>query len=92
MIKKIKSLNYMQGHWVTAKICMKFICPIYAGSFFSFNFYHITPCLQLAHPHNPQLAEPCLFSPIDHPARPIGCGGSNQSELLASPDSPSPCA
>ena len=60
-----------------------------------------SPCPQVAHPHNPQLAEPCqifskkeglLFSPIDHPARPIGRGGSNQRELLASPDSPSPRA
>jgi hypothetical protein len=36
--------------------------------------------------------EGLLFSQIDHPARPIGRGGSNQRELLASPDSPSPCA
>ncbi len=36
--------------------------------------------------------EGLLFSPIDHPACPIGRGGSNQRELLASPDSPSPCA
>ena len=61
----------------------------------------ITPCTQVAHPHNPQLAESCeffsykeglLFSLIDHPARPIGGGGSNQRELLESPCSPSPCA
>jgi hypothetical protein len=53
-----------------------------------------------ADPHNPQPAEPSffsikeglLFSLIDHPAHPIGRGGSNQRELLASPDSPSPCA
>ena len=46
-------------------------------------------------------AEPCqffskkeglLFLLIDHPARPIGGGISNQRELLASPDSPSPRA
>jgi hypothetical protein len=36
--------------------------------------------------------EGLLFSLIDHPARPIGRGGSNQRELLASPDSPSPRA
>jgi hypothetical protein len=36
--------------------------------------------------------EGLLFSLIDHPAHPIGRGGSNQRELLASPDSPSPCA
>ena len=64
-------------------------------------FVCITPCPQVPHPHNPQLAEPChffskkkglLFLLIDHPARPIGRGGSNQRELLASPDIPSPCA
>ena len=32
------------------------------------------------------------FLLIDHPAHPIGGGGSNQRELLASPCSPSPCA
>jgi hypothetical protein len=32
------------------------------------------------------------FLLIDHPAHPIGRGGSNQRELLASADSPSPCA
>jgi len=50
--------------------------------------------------HNPQPAnlqffskkEGLLFSLVDHPAHPIGRGGSNQRELLASPDSPSPCA
>ncbi len=38
--------------------------------------------------------EGLLFSLIDHPAHPIGRGGSNQRELLASPspDSSSPCA
>jgi hypothetical protein len=38
------------------------------------------------------IKEGLLFSLIDHPAHPIGRGGSNQRELLASPDSPSPCA
>jgi hypothetical protein len=61
----------------------------------------ITPCTQVPHPHNLTTGRPSiffsekeglLFSPIDHPARPIGGGGSNQRELLASPDSPSPCA
>jgi hypothetical protein len=61
----------------------------------------ITPCTQVPHPHNLTTGRPSiyflekeglLFSPIDHPARPIGGGGSNQKELLASPDSPSPCA
>jgi len=53
-----------------------------------------------ADPHNPQPAEQTFFSIkvgpffllIDHPTHPIGRGGSNQRELLASPDSPSPCA
>jgi hypothetical protein len=54
-----------------------------------------------ANHHNPQPAEHSiffstkeglLFSLIDHPAHPIGRGGSNQRELLASPDSSSPCA
>jgi len=36
--------------------------------------------------------EGLLFSPIDHPARPMVRGGSDQRELLASPCSPSPCA
>jgi len=36
--------------------------------------------------------EGLLFSPVDHPARPMGGGGSDQRELLASPCSPSPCA
>jgi len=36
--------------------------------------------------------EGLLFLLIDHPARPIGHGVSNQRELLASPDSPSPRA
>jgi len=36
--------------------------------------------------------EGLLFSLIDHPAHPISRGGSNQRELLATPDSPSPCA
>ena len=59
--------------------------------------------MQVAHPHNPQLAKLCqffskkekeglLFLLIDHPARPIGRGVSNQRELMASPDSPSPRA
>jgi hypothetical protein len=38
------------------------------------------------------IKEGLLFSLIDHPAHPIGRGGSNQRELLASPDSPLPCA
>ena len=50
--------------------------------------------------HNPQPAnhhffskkEGLLFLLINHPAHPIGRGGSNQKLLLASPDSPSPCA
>jgi len=59
------------------------------------------PCSQVPHPHNTHLTEPCqffskeeglLFSLTDHPARPIGRDGSNQKELLASPDSPSPRA
>jgi hypothetical protein len=54
----------------------------------------------MAHPHNPRLPKPSrffskkeglLFLLIDHPARPIGRGGLNQRELLAYPDSPSPC-
>jgi hypothetical protein len=32
------------------------------------------------------------FQAGPHPARPIGRGGSNQRESLASPDSPSHCA
>jgi len=60
----------------------------------------ITPCSQVANPHNPQPAEPSfffkkeglLFLLINPPAHPIGRGGSNQRELLASPDSPSHCA
>jgi hypothetical protein len=36
--------------------------------------------------------EGLLFLLIDHTARPIGRGVSNQRELLASPDSPSPRA
>jgi hypothetical protein len=38
------------------------------------------------------IKEGLLFLLIDHPAHPIDRGGSNQMELLASPDSPSPCA
>ncbi len=53
-----------------------------------------------ADPHNPQPANHHFFPQkrdsffllIDHPAHPIGHGGSNQRELLASADSPSPCA
>ncbi len=65
---------------------------------FSISYY---PWKQVAHPPQPTAGrtfdffsekEGLLFSPIDHPARPIGRGGSNQRELLASRDSPSPRA
>ena len=84
-----------------------FVQPIYQRDLtkkstrdFSNRCKKITLSKHHADPHNPQPTEPSffsikeglLFSLIDHPAHPIGRGGSNQRELLASPDSPSPCA
>ena len=51
---------------------------------------HTPTTSQLANPIFFLEKEGLLFSPIDHPARPIGRGGSNQRDLMASPDSPSP--
>ena len=64
-------------------------------------YSNITPCMQVRHPPNPQLAGPPKkyeieegvdFKPVDYQTWPIGCGGVNQREPLASPDSPSSCA
>ncbi len=53
----------------------------------------ITVSPQVPHPYNPQLAKTTLpklkkkgvsFWPVHHPARPIGHGGLNQREPLAS--------
>jgi hypothetical protein len=53
---------------------------------------HHATTAQPANHHFFSKKEGLLFSLIDHPAHPIGRGGSNQMELLASPDSPSSCA
>jgi hypothetical protein len=61
----------------------------------------LTPCTQVGHPHKPQPAESpkktrikreSQFQWIDHRARPISCGRSNQREPPVLPNSPSPCA
>jgi hypothetical protein len=75
-----------------------FATSFFANGFFFSMYYPLHASPTPPQPHNwPTFnffseKEGLLFSPIDHPARPISRGGSNQRELLASPDSPSPCA
>ena len=92
--------NPFYQHDLTKKSTLDFSNRCKKNDTIETSCYH-TPCSQVANPQNSQLAAPSIFFTkkiesffllIDHPAHSIDRGEWNQKELLASPDSPSPCA